>query len=114
VIDLALKFAATPSPVTGRACIIIGEANLAGEPAVMGVIADAVSKVVELTDDEILPTPTFGTGVRVDYLRGMGRAGAKFLLLLDIDKVLSNAELMAESTLQTMCSRSQPGKAAQE
>jgi purine-binding chemotaxis protein CheW len=92
VIDLALKFNATPSPITARTCIIIGEATLAGEPAVMGVIADAVSKVVELADNEILPAPAFGTGKRVDYLRGMGRAGRKFILLLDSEKVFANAE----------------------
>jgi purine-binding chemotaxis protein CheW len=70
--------------------------------------------VVELTDDEILPPPAFGTGVQVEYLRGMGRAGAKFLLLLDIDKVLSNTEAMTASTLHATCRRSQPAKAAQE
>jgi purine-binding chemotaxis protein CheW len=102
VIDLALKFTATPSPITGRTCIIIGEANLAGEPTVFGVMADAVSKVVQLTDDEILPPPAFGTGVRVDYLHGMGRAGAKFLLLLDLDQVLSNTELKSGSALYSM------------
>jgi purine-binding chemotaxis protein CheW len=114
VIDLAFKFTATPSPITGRTCIIIGEANLKGEPAVVGVIADAVSKVVELTDDEILPTPAFGTGVRVDYLHGMGRAGAKFLLLLDLDRVLSNLELKEGSTLHSVAGASQSGKASQE
>jgi purine-binding chemotaxis protein CheW len=110
VIDLALKFTANPSPTTGRTCIIIVEAILAGEPAVMGVIADAVSKVMEMADDEILPPPAFGTGVRVDYLRGMGRAGERFILLLDIDKVLANAELNEGSTLHTMRGRSQTGK----
>jgi purine-binding chemotaxis protein CheW len=114
VIDLALRFNATPSPITGRTCIIIGEATLAGELAVMGVIADAVSKVVELTDDEILPAPAFGTGVRVDYLRGMGRAGGKFMLLLDIEKVFANAEPDPGSTLYPARSQSQSDKEIKE
>ena len=37
---------------------------------------------------DIEPPPAFGTRVRVDYLLGMGRAGKKFVLLLDIDKLL--------------------------
>jgi purine-binding chemotaxis protein CheW len=114
VIDLALKFTGAPSPITRRTCIIIGEAMLAGEPVIMGVIADAVNKVVELTDDEILPAPAFGAGVRVDYLLGMGRAGAKFLLLLDIDKVLSDGEVKAASTFQIACDRSDPAAETQE
>jgi purine-binding chemotaxis protein CheW len=108
VIDLALKFTGVPSPITRRTCVIIGETILCGEPVVMGIIADAVSKVVELTDDEILPAPAFGAGVRVDYLTGMGRAGAKFLLLLNIDKVFSDGEMIAASTLQTRTEQSQP------
>jgi purine-binding chemotaxis protein CheW len=95
VIDLTLKFTGEQTTITRRSCIIIAEAVLGGERVVTGVIADAVSKVVELTDDEILPAPAFGAGVRVEYLLGMGRAGAKFLLLLDMDKVLSNGEVTA-------------------
>lgn len=114
VIDLALKFTGSPSPITRRTCIIISEANLAGEPAVVGVITDAVSKVVELTDDEILPVPAFGTGVRVDYLRGMGRAGAKFLLLLDIDKVIADSDLKAGPTLRATRGPSHPDTTAED
>ena len=114
VLDLALKFTDAPSPITRRTCIIIGEANLAGEPVIMGVIADSVSKVVELTDDEVLPAPAFGAGVRVDYLLGMGRAGAKFLLLLNIDKVFSDLEVRAASTLQIASDRSRAAAETQE
>jgi purine-binding chemotaxis protein CheW len=95
VIDLTLKFTGAPTAITRRSCIIIAEAVLGADRVVTGVIADAVSKVVELTDDEILPAPAFGTGVRVEYLLGMGRAGSKFLLLLDMDKVLSMKEATA-------------------
>jgi purine-binding chemotaxis protein CheW len=40
-----------------------------------------------------LPAPPFGTHVSTDFLRGMGKAGAKFVLILDIDKVLSAADM---------------------
>jgi purine-binding chemotaxis protein CheW len=114
VIDLALKFTGVPSAITRRTCIIIGEAILAGEPVVIGVIADAVSKVVELTDDEILPAPAFGAGVRVDYLLGMGKAGARFLLLLNLDQVVSDREVKTASTLQSARARSQSETENQE
>ena len=38
------------------------------------------------------PPPAFGSGVRVDYLLGLGKTGAGFVLLLDLDRVLSGAE----------------------
>src|SRR5258708_28534187 len=59
----------------------------------MGVLADAVSQVIDLPASEVEPPPPFGTRVKVDCLIGMGRAGRKFVLLLDLDKLLSLDEL---------------------
>ncbi len=42
VIDLAVKFGLAATPVTNRTCVLIVEAALEGERAVMGVLADAV------------------------------------------------------------------------
>lgn len=61
----------------------------------MGVLADSVSQVIELSADEIEATPAFGTRVKTEYLLGMGALGKKFCLILDIDKVLSADELLA-------------------
>ena len=94
VVDLAVRFGLPASPVTNRTCIVIVELNLAAEQTVMGIMADAVSEVVELLADDILPAPPFGTHVSTDFLRGMGKAGAKFVLILDIDKVLSAADMV--------------------
>lgn len=93
VVDLGLKFGLTQSPVTDRTCIVIVEANINDSRTVMGVVADSVSQVISMTEDDILPAPAFGTRVRIDFLRGMGKAGDKFVLILDIDKVLSADDL---------------------
>jgi len=95
VIDLAVKFGMAPREVTPRTCIVFVEADLGGRQAVMGVLADAVSQVLEIADTEIQPAPSFGTRVKVEYLRGMGRLGTKFVLMLDVDRVLSADELIA-------------------
>jgi purine-binding chemotaxis protein CheW len=92
VVDLALKFGLGASPVTHRTCIVIVEVSLDGERTVMGIIADSVSQVVELSADDILPPPPFGTKVKMNFLQGMGKAGARFLLILDLDRALSGAE----------------------
>jgi chemotaxis signal transduction protein len=49
---------------------------------------------MDLSADEIEPTPPFGTRVKTEYLLGMGALGKKFCLILDIDKVLSADELL--------------------
>jgi len=93
VVDLAVKFGLPPSLVTDRSCVIIVETNPAGAKIVMGIVADAVNQVIDMPAQEILPAPAFGTHIRLDFLRGMGKAGQKFVLILDIDKVLAAEDI---------------------
>lgn len=92
VVDLAVKLGLAETPVTPRTCILIVEVALGTDRTVMGVLADAVSEVLELGDGDIEPPPPFGTRVRVDYLTGMGKLGKGFVLLLDLDRALSAEE----------------------
>jgi purine-binding chemotaxis protein CheW len=93
VVDLAVKFGLEERPVMKTTCIIVTEGCSEDQSATIGIIADAVSQVLELPADEIHEPPSFGTRVRVDYLLGMVPLGTKFALLLDVDKVLSTDEL---------------------
>lgn len=89
VIDLAQRFSLPPTTVTRRTCIVIVEVSMDGQSTVMGVLADAVSEVIDLVPDQIDEPPQFGTRVRSDLLLGMIRSGRNFVLLLDIDRTLS-------------------------
>jgi len=100
VVDLAARFGIEESPVTKTSCIVIVEVEQDTERTVMGVIADAVNQVIDLTPEDIEEPPTFGTRVRLEYLLGMGKLGKKFTLLLNVDRVLSTAELLTVSALQ--------------
>jgi purine-binding chemotaxis protein CheW len=100
VIDLAVRFGLPELGVTQRTCIVIVEVELEGEKTIMGVMADAVSQVIDLSADDIQPPPAFGTRVHLDYLLGMGQSGKKFILILDIDRILSVDELMEVTKLQ--------------
>jgi purine-binding chemotaxis protein CheW len=95
VVDLAVKFGMPAAAISKFSCIIITEVMFQGENLTMGVLADSVSQVIELSADEIEATPPFGTRVKTEYLLGMGALGKKFCLILDIDKVLSADELLA-------------------
>jgi purine-binding chemotaxis protein CheW len=95
VVDLAVKFGLPATALTKRTCIVIVEVALEGTRTVMGVMVDAVSHVMDLAPPDIEAPPAFGTRVRVDYLRGMGKVGKRFVLLLDIDRVLAAGELGA-------------------
>ncbi|MGD0181753.1 MAG: chemotaxis protein CheW, partial [Terriglobales bacterium] len=49
VVDLAVKFGLPSSRVTKFSCIIITEAMFQGEKLTMGVLADSVSQVIDLS-----------------------------------------------------------------
>jgi purine-binding chemotaxis protein CheW len=92
VIDLASKFGLGETAPTRLTCILIVEVLLEGARTVVGVLADSVQEVVELGDADIEPTPAFGTQVKVDFLLGVGKIGKGFVLLLDLDRVISADE----------------------
>jgi len=92
VVDLAVKLGLPTSVITKRTCIIVIELELDGLPTVMGLLADAVSQVMELRASDIAAPPAFGTRVHVDCLLGMGRLRGKLVLLLDVDKVVAADE----------------------
>jgi purine-binding chemotaxis protein CheW len=79
---------------------VVVEVDRAGTTDVVGIVADRVSQVVELPADAIEPAPPFGTGVRTDWLLGLGRADKRFVLLLDTDRMLTDWEASAEEAAQ--------------
>jgi purine-binding chemotaxis protein CheW len=99
VVDLAVRFGLDERPITKTTCIVIVEVQQESENTVMGLIADAVNQVIELNPGDIEQPPAFGTRVRLEYLAGMGKLGKKFALILNIDRVLSAAELLTVAGL---------------
>jgi purine-binding chemotaxis protein CheW len=59
----------------------------------IGIMVDAVSEVLEIRADEIEPPPTFGARIRADFIAGMGKVNQKFVIILEIQKVLSVDEM---------------------
>jgi len=90
VMDLQVRFGREPSPVTKRTCIVIVEVQDAdGNQQVLGVIVDAVNEVIEISPSEIEPPPSFGVGVRTDFISGVGKVRSRFVLLLAVNRALS-------------------------
>ena len=93
VIDLRLKFGLPAAEYSQRTCIIVTQVE--GEPGLVliGIIVDGVSDVINFTAAEIEDSPDFGDEVAGRYLLGMAKVKDKVKILLDIDRVLSPAEL---------------------
>ncbi len=73
VVDLRVKFD-LKAEFAERTCIVVVQVKLPTEQIVqMGLIVDSVEEVVTLTNEEIEPTPDFGTKIDTSYLLGMAK-----------------------------------------
>lgn len=93
VIDLGVRFGKSSSNVSRRTCIVIIEVQHEGEQQVVGVMVDAVNEVLDIPAGEIEPAPSFGARIRADFIQGMGKVDGKFVIILDVDHVLSVDEM---------------------
>lgn len=90
VIDLQARFGRQHSAVVGKkTCIVIFDASSQGEKQELGLMVDAVSEVIDIADDHVEPTPSFGTTIAREFIRGMGKVERDFIPILDTDKALS-------------------------
>jgi purine-binding chemotaxis protein CheW len=95
VVDLSVRFGRPAKETTKRTCIVIIETQAGdGERQhQMGLIVDAVSEVLEIPSAEIEPPPEFGAKIRTDFISGMGKVNGKFVVMLDVDRILSLEEI---------------------
>jgi purine-binding chemotaxis protein CheW len=99
VVDLAIKFGLPATEITRRTCVVIVEIRVDDEALIMGVMADSVHQVVELGPEEIQAAPAFGPRVRVDCVQGMTSSNGKFIVLLDIDRILACDEILTAASV---------------
>ena len=93
VIDLAVRFGRQATVTDRRTCIVILEVEEGDATTVMGIVVDHVSEVLDIADADIEPAPAFGGTLRPDFVRGVGKIAGRFVILLDIERVLSAEEL---------------------
>jgi purine-binding chemotaxis protein CheW len=93
VVDLKEKFGIRETEKTVLTGIIICEIDVDGELTVIGALADSVHEVMDIEPQDIEPAPKIGTRLDTDFLKGMGKHGDDFIMILDIDHVFSADEL---------------------
>lgn len=89
VTDLRLKFGMSEIAYTDRTCIIVVEVQGEASTVQVGVVVDAVSEVLQIREDAIEATPSFGAKVDTEYILGMANLDEGVKILLDIDRVMT-------------------------
>lgn len=98
VVDLSLKFSLEPQPYTYRTCIIVVRSRGVSGDRLIGAIADGVSEVLTISEDDIEQSPDFGNGDSIPYLLGMAKVHGKVKLLLDIHEVFRTEAVLKIET----------------
>jgi purine-binding chemotaxis protein CheW len=88
--DMRMKFGMDPTPPDVNTRIIVLELEVAGEPTVVGVLADRVHKVADIDLSDMDEAPKVGMRWRPEYLRGVARHDGQFVIVPDMGRIFGS------------------------
>jgi purine-binding chemotaxis protein CheW len=89
IIDMRIKFnLGTPTYDQFTVVVIL---NIGAR--VVGMVVDSVSDVITLTPEQVRPAPEMHSALNTDYIVGIGTIDDRMLILIDIDQLMSSAEM---------------------
>lgn len=105
VLDMRQKFALGSTVITENTSIIVIELNgmlkdEESETLTIGLFSDGVEEVVDIDPAQIEPPPKLGFSIDTSFISGMGKIGESFVILLDLNKLLSERELLGSTEHQ--------------
>ena len=89
IVDMRLKFNCAKAEYDSFTVVII--LNL--RDRIAGVVVDSVSDVMELPADSLKAAPEVDSVIQNDAVLGLGSLGERMLILLDIEKLMSGADM---------------------
>ena len=96
IVDMRIRFGL---PAQYDAFTVVIVLNIGSR--VMGMVVDAVSDVITLTPDKLRPVPEFNSAIQSDHILAIGAVEDRMLILVDIEKLMTSAEMgLVEEILQ--------------
>ena len=89
IVDLRLKLGCASAEINTFTVVIV--LNVKGR--VVGAVVDSVSDVLELSAEHIKPAPEMASAVDTRYLTGIGSIAERMLILMDIEALMSSADM---------------------
>lgn len=87
--DLRIKFGMDRTETTVDTRIIVVEIELGGEAVIIGLLADKVFEVTEITGASIEEAPEIGMNWPREYIKGIGKRGADFIIIPNISRIFA-------------------------
>ena len=91
IVDLASRLGFESTEASDRNVIIVAQI---GEQ-VVGLLVDAVSDILTITDDMIQPTPDVASETAKSFIRGLIAMDGRMISLIGLERVLPDMELEA-------------------
>ncbi len=88
ILDLRKRFGLDSRSHDKNTRIIVIEIN----SMIVGFIVDSVSEVLRLPANTVEPPPPVVAGLDSDYISGVGKLEDRLLIMLDLNRLLSNDE----------------------
>lgn len=96
IMDIRKRFKLESKEYNDRTCIIVVDIN----NIMVGLVVDTVSEVLNIPEEEVDPPPQTHSGIKSNYIMGMGKTGKQVRILLDIGKILYEEELEQVQQMQ--------------
>ena len=96
IIDLRLRFSLEQLDY-GPTTVVIMLKVMSDEKhsRTMGIVVDGVSDVYNMPNEQIKPSPDFGTALETDFVKGLATVSEKMVIILEIDNILNAKDLKA-------------------
>lgn len=89
--DLRVKFGMPLQPPTADARIVVIDAQMGGAASTIGLLADKVYDVTELSAASMEDAPRIGMKWNPEFIKSIGKRDGEFIIVLDIGRVLATA-----------------------
>lgn len=96
VYDLRLWFGMPERAYTKETVVIIVRVGSGPEGRSLGMVVDAVSDVLVVSDEKVSTTPVFDASVPTEYIQGLTENDEQMVMLLDLEALAGSASPVPE------------------
>jgi purine-binding chemotaxis protein CheW len=89
IVDMRLQLNCDTAEYNSFTVVIV--LNVQGR--IVGTVVDSVSDVIEMQADDIRPAPEMNSAIDSTFITGIGKIGERMLILMDIENLLSSADM---------------------
>ena len=90
--DLHVRFGLETPPPTIDTRVVVVDVELDGEPTLVGLLADKVYEVAEVTRQSMIDPPKLGMRWRPDYIQAIGKRGEGFMAIVNLSRLLTHTD----------------------